>query len=311
VGLENHKSAHGILPIGSEVKPIDKSDAGASGIVGTDGVFKNAFVALLPFIEQQQLWERYNSKLPWYYQDADVARTVIPGFICPSNDIIANPWTEPFFVTAAKATRSPLGGELALATYVFSKGTNDAYCRSLDEIPVEELGMFDYASSIQEKQIVDGLSRTFAMGEAANGPHWQLCSADDCEAPDLATPDPRYTDGPYFARQFWIGSGNVRLLYDSPVHLALTGNFACTLAPLNKFPVTHFLYDDVTKGQQCRGSLGNSANTHRVPNFRSDHAGGGYFLMGDGSVTFVTATIAIPVYRALSTIAGGEAEEGG
>ena len=43
-----------------------------------------------------------------------------------------------------------------------------------------------------------------------------------------------------------------------------------------------------------------------MPPFGSQHAGGAQFTFCDGHVTFLTDTIDMGVYRALSTRAGGE-----
>jgi len=45
------------------------------------------------------------------------------------------------------------------------------------------------------------------------------------------------------------------------------------------------------------------ANTH---GFRSNHTGGVQFALADGSVRFCRDTIALAIYQALGTIAGGE-----
>lgn len=70
------------------------------------------------------------------------------------------------------------------------------------------------------------------------------------------------------------------------------------LAPLNAKPVAVSL--DATPGPNCKDSM------DRVRNFTSFHSEGAYFVMGDGSVQFVTNTIESAIYQALSTINGGE-----
>ena len=84
------------------------------------------------------------------------------------------------------------------------------------------------------------------------------------------------------------------------------GVFGCTVDKLNKWPVTHFLFDDRENPNDCRCSLDDPSNPHRVPNFRSDHPGGANFVYVDGSVEFIDDAIDIDVYRAKSTVAGGD-----
>jgi prepilin-type processing-associated H-X9-DG protein len=155
--------------------------------------------------------------------------------------------------------------------------------------------------------VTDGLSKTFAVGEGASGSRWILCRNPGCTTPDMPPWIPKLnaTGEAYLARQFWIGSGNVSSVLKSFSWCA-GGHFACTVDPLNKWPVTQFLFDDSDKVRSCMGTLSQPSNTHRVPNFRSNHPGGGNFMMADSSVHFVAENIAKDGYRALSTIAGND-----
>jgi len=69
-------------------------------------------------------------------------------------------------------------------------------------------------------------------------------------------------------------------------------------APLNALPAAVSM--DNAPGDDCQDPL------DRVRGFYSFHNGGANFLMGDGSVQFVRETIDPVLYRALSTIDGGE-----
>jgi prepilin-type processing-associated H-X9-DG protein len=216
---------------------------------------------------------------------------------------VENPIVDAFFEFAAKSIESPMGTALARTDYVLSKGVSDAFCETPWEIPDEERGLFDYSLSVKLSAVTDGASNTLAIGEGSGG---LLCQDPGCEAPDM--PKPTFAGEPYQARQFWIGSGNVGGVLRT-FRWASAGHLASTLDRLNKRPVTQFLFDERDKVRNCRGTLTNPANTHRVPNFRSDHPGGANFTFADGSVHFVADGIDMAAYRASSTMAGAEIAE--
>ena len=70
------------------------------------------------------------------------------------------------------------------------------------------------------------------------------------------------------------------------------GSIATCGLPMNYKPDGQ-QYPDATDWQDSMG-------------FRSRHVGGGNFTMGDGSVRFISETIATDIYRGLATIDGGE-----
>ena len=302
LAIHNHVSARRVLPIGSETR----YDGQTHAFLGADGVFTNGFTQLLSYLEEGGLSDQYVDSRPWYQQSAAVASTVISVFDCPSADPTNNPYEEILIRDNAFLMESDIGGQLGLTDYVLSKGVSDGFCVRSSRIPKNERGAFDYNLKNKPRHFRDGMSKTLAIGEGAGGERWPLCADPGCSEPNNNTS--HWNSGkPYFARQFWIGSGNVSRIYDGWEQFMITGHLACTLEPLNKNPVTHFLFDVDTNLDDCRGSLSRgAANPHRIPNFRSDHPGGGQFLMADGSVKFVTETIDMAAYRAQSTIAGSE-----
>jgi prepilin-type processing-associated H-X9-DG protein len=297
VSMLNFEGARRRLPTGSVVKP----DTQTAQVFGADGVFANGFTEMLPFFEQSNLAARYDFKKTWYMQDAAIAAAVIPLFICPSVGDRDNPTDDAFFEFAALTIRSPMGRLLGVTDYVFSKGASDAFCRTPHETPPSELGLFDYNLAIRLASVEDGTSNTIALGEGAGG---LLCRDPGCTTPDMPTPRPQYSADAYRARQYWIGSGNVRQIF-AQFNWASAGHFACTVDRLNKQPVTQFLFDE-RAGPSCQGTLSRPGNTHRVPNFRSDHPGGANFTFADGSVHYVDEQADLVVYRARSTIAGSD-----
>lgn len=210
------------------------------------------------------------------------------------------------------------------------------------QIPPDERGPFDINSMTRDTDIVDGPSTTILIGERAAGRKWTLCTdgprppanslyggRSTCGDPFANPPvrgnpaiDPR--DGkPFYARFGWILSGV--LPANSEDDILLVSNFASTIWPLNHRPVSSSYYDlpsglpgyfelvncrtvydtsqDVALGH---ARLLNPARRGRVSGFTSDHPGGANFLMGDGSVSHMTDSIDIAIFRGLSSIAGGE-----
>jgi prepilin-type N-terminal cleavage/methylation domain-containing protein/prepilin-type processing-associated H-X9-DG protein len=303
LAIQNYHAAKKRYPPGSVMKPAPKSQR----VFGDDGVFTNGFTEMLPFLEESALYSRYEQNKPWYMQQAAVARTPVPVLHCPSNERGSAPYQEVLFREFVGPTQnSPIGDTLATTDYILSKGASDSFCNNPENMPAHERGMFDYYSEVSYRKLKDGASKTFAVGEGASGPRWKLCSSPNCDTADLPMPDPTLSTTPFYARQFWIGGGNLAKIFKS-FRWAAAGPMGCTVRKLNENPVTHFLFDDKAGLGDCRGTLTRgSENTHRVPNFRSDHPGGGYFLFADGAVDFVNEEIEIHTYRGLSTIAGGE-----
>jgi prepilin-type N-terminal cleavage/methylation domain-containing protein/prepilin-type processing-associated H-X9-DG protein len=317
LALQNYHSSNKSLPTGWEVRkaPI--------------GYFANANTKLLPYFEESGLHGLYDQKEAWYDQRPEVGSTVISVFRCPSTNE-ANPYEHRHMATLVD---NPLFG---LTDYAYNKGASDSYCidvkgwgfsatRKIPAGPIvkSRQGMFSIQFGASFRQITDGASKTFAMGEAAGGENWRVCHKQTAAAGSSKCPEPG-TDGyselaiawyPWIAgqpnsKEYITGLGPVVSL------------FAGTVEPMNKNPVTDSFIDRDTYynpdfSVSCRESTALASPTappepyglgglNSVSNYRSDHPGGCNFLMGDGSVAFINESIDMITYQARSTIAGEE-----
>ena len=80
--------------------------------------------------------------------------------------------------------------------------------------------------------------------------------------------------------------------------LAVTAQNSSLPTPLNRLPI------DVSIDTSTDASCNSPAD--RVRGFHSMHSGGAQFLLGDGSVRFVSESVDQDTYRGLSTIGGAE-----
>lgn len=280
LALHNYHDVYRVLPPGHRFKPGSPPDA-----VSTPNV------SLLPFLEQQNLYHLLNVDLPWYALSPNMMTYDIAAFSCPS-DTARSPHTYPFFTALAL----PSGDTLSNSSYAYSLGADDALCFSpgFGARPVNaQSGVFAYHSSTKIRDITDGASNTFAVGEAASGK--LMCSGVGC-----TTPDP---SGAISVHSWVIGGSSQDTFFD--LGFRYSGGFASTVEQVNKTPVTdsHFR----TAGSaffDCRSS--SDGGPHWVSNFRSFHTGGASFLFCDGGVRFLGENIDQNLYQSLSTIRGGE-----
>ena len=316
---------------------------------------------LLPYFELAATAALYNPQNQWSNQVQQVYTQAVPTFVCPSDDkdnpiYIAQLDSGVTTVSPSYPQPSPTGikGKLGITNsngyfgaldYIFCAGINDAFCLQGDAVPGWERGMFAYDMMNTPQKITDGLSNTFMMGEGAQSSRWSVMKYRTKGAVSPSQP-------PSWA---WVsGEPNVDVFQAADGTFVIGGMFGVTNVPLNQNPVMQelaaFNFLSVTtigsytgKPNACNSTVSSSSPGHLMSGFRSSHTAGGNFLMADGSVRFIPATIdstqyfyppgasnqgqqslvltqgtypnftqnsaagAISTYQALSTCAGGEA----
>jgi prepilin-type N-terminal cleavage/methylation domain-containing protein/prepilin-type processing-associated H-X9-DG protein len=300
--------------------------------VAVNTLYASPHAMLMPYFEEQGLAGLYESSKSWINQRATVAAAVIPVYSCPSNTG-DNPFNDKLL--SALLVVGGVGNDwqqLGTTNYVFCKGVTDAWCFGPNYrppgppyVPISERGMFDFQWAVNARKVSDGLSSTIAMGEGAYGPAWPVCNAK-------AT-DTIWNGTTYDNKRTYIAPissyGDTRLAYQAWICAgpsyetlqALSGFYwanvmACTLEPMNKYPVTHSMASDAGGGLlECAKSqfsapgtkgMTTSGGRHVTPNFRSDHPSGCNFLFADGSVHFLQEDIDMLLYQSMSTMQGDE-----
>lgn len=286
VALHNYHSSHRQFPPG-----------GISDDTGWLDIYACANTMLLPYFEQKNLANLYDMNRPWEGQTAEVSATVIPIFVCPSSSA-RNPVTDPRLTGVVPHIT------YGRTDYVYCKGVTDAWCteyvggkRIAGKVPFRERGMFDLNLKVAIRHIQDGTSNTIAMGEGSGGDDWPLCQDTGCTEPYV---DSNGNFSPAWAG-WMIGEPNsTPFRSDLPVASSI---FACTMEPLNKYPVTD-TFATLLALSDCTSSA--DGGMQSTSNFRSNHPNGANFLAADGSVRFLDESIDMRAYQGLSTMAGGE-----
>jgi prepilin-type N-terminal cleavage/methylation domain-containing protein len=305
LALHNYEGDHGYLPAGM-VTELDIQDS-----------FHTAFTYLLPYIEQQNIYQLFEFDKQWYDKSNYTAvAQQAPIFFCPSNRDAGALDLTPII----QQWSSPMPPTVGASDYLLCKGANAGFSGDPGLIPQQVRGLFNVAQAdysvqpgnqvvwaltprfrVRFTNILDGLSNTIAMGEGAGGnPHFTI---EDLNNPGQPVTEP-FINGPAVMEQAWAAAS----LGDKS-HPWYAGIFGVTAQfglppnpadePMNRRPGSPTIIGADPSGYNVTGR-------DRVSGFRSMHRHGCNFLAADGSVHWLNDAIEASVYRALSTYAGGE-----
>lgn len=272
----NYETSYNTLPPGAFYSPTLDERRGS------------ILVCLLPFVEQQVTYDRFDFSLrtdgqgdPNYPNitggdsEACIGATIISTYRCPSD-------TAPL---QYECNPSHAGGSLkgvnlvALHNYTASRGanavSNNSSCScshnwNTYQIPgptIPNIAVTNFSGpftrdgvSLDISQIEDGLSNTIFFGETL--PFWS-----------------------YHGRQGWATTNN-------------GCGYCSTVIPIN--------YNTQSEPEVVTDKCSAWCNWNTGEGFKSMHAGGASFALGDGSVRFIQETIDHQVYQFLGARADGQ-----
>jgi prepilin-type N-terminal cleavage/methylation domain-containing protein/prepilin-type processing-associated H-X9-DG protein len=237
------------------------------------------FVCLLPYFEQQNLYQAWNFTTPTLNGQQTTAvpnppgATVLSLLVCPSDQISQNP---------NKPVHHPVGTYLWGMTSYGGNGGTQSYPNATNDGMFYAVGPLSspLLNPVAILDVTDGTSSTFFFGERYH---------EDRNFDTLVSRPPATLASNLISGYGWWGS---------PSSGAASDVSESAFAPLNYL---------VASGV----SSGNTATDQTTVNMRicawgSGHPGGANFSMVDGSVQFVANSISQTTLTWLSTRAGGE-----
>lgn len=287
------------------------------------------FLLLLPFLEETAMYNAYNFKAE--------APLVAGGGIAPdaagargasirawanlaNSTVISKPLAQFYCPSNRSEGLVELGSPTRLAgatDYAMASGAIPLLCSDRNASPeVARLrGYFGPNSNVKVKDVKDGTSLTVAMGEVAGGENmigtanvatWKPADGD---ALGKNPSDPK----PWGVDQGWAmaridgtrpgwprGSIFISAYQHFGNDLKLDGTPDELPAAMNPRFVM------ISQIGKRPGDLPCGSRDDRFSPVRSQHEGGAQFLMGDGTVRFISENVDRKVYAALFTIHGGE-----
>lgn len=244
---------------------------GASGIQSsTPGGTWAALI--LPYIEEQSLYDQFNFKLPMtHVLNAPARKLVVPSYFCPTDPGLAEPVNDKHHaaVSVSQVARISYFGSVGPSHVdscadcpVATPSATNYCCRlswsfgSLDNSGLNiKAGQFPgvfarYPRGIKFREITDGLSSTFLVGETVS------------------------------------------------THCGFNGAFVNNFCVTSTAITLNILESD--------NGLNTTPALTRACGFKSYHPGGAHFVLADASVHFVNETIDYRLYNNLGSRSGGE-----
>ena len=235
---------------------------------GVSGHLKHSlFTHLLPYIEMQLIYDQLDLEGNTATIDDHQRSLVVPIYICPSW-----PYQPAYTVSEASSSvgTSLAGGGLTLYQGVAGAFPDEAsyITTGYGNVPRDN-GMFGFKFNRRISDVTDGLSNSLAIGE------W--CFLD-------SPGETKFSNAPGLVRMWMAGS----YVFDGKENVAMMA------AKVVANPINSIFTSEV-----------DGVGFNHLP-FGSYHPGGANFLIGDGSVTFLSEDMDFMLYQELATVNRGE-----
>jgi prepilin-type N-terminal cleavage/methylation domain-containing protein len=288
LAIHQYHESYGFLPPGSLVAQLP------------DGSLETSYLGphsrILPFIEQHNVFDAMNiNALYGDLANKDAVGRVIDVFLCPSEN-----QRDP----VVHATFGNIGG----VNYGFCMGDWYVWNGVASAGPATR-SAFGVNFSRRFADFADGLSSTLLMSEVKN---YQVTIRDGGAFAQINDPNnvPPPNADPLTVCPEYSGNGTVfRNAHTQWAEMSVHHNGFTTAWPPNRATpggpgLSEADVDIISRRERLGGP------TFAAITSRSYHPGGVQSLLGDGSVHFLRETIDGLVWRALGTVAGGEAIAG-
>ncbi len=295
LAFHNFESTYGYLP--TSLRPA-----------ATGTVRFAVLTALLPYIEQSQIYNAYNQSVNWdNVANVTLVNNKLPAYICPSDvsggqldgsPVAGSGWTQ---TVSSTSSYSPI---FAISPLVYDNllvpDTKPAtYTDPADSTNITVPGFFPKNATIDPttglntrqgkkfRDVVDGLSNTLAIAESAGRPNvWRKGKQFG------SLPTNRLNSGGW-ARP----ASDIQIYGEKADGTDLLGTVAINatngydIGALTPYPYTATPYVFGVHGTGAPYSF---------------HVGGAHFTLGDGAVRFISENISFTTFIRLATPNGGE-----